>query len=91
MCVFLQETHSSKEDSTFWSNRWGGGAILFSHGSNRSAGVAICMNKCPGKVMEVKEDTHGHWIAAVLNIEGTSLILLNIYGFNGESRNKILL
>lgn len=46
------------------------------------------MNKCPGKVIEVKGDTDGHWIAAVLNIEGTSLILLNVYGYNGDSMNR---
>lgn len=49
------------------------------------------MNNCPGNIIEVESDTEGYWIAAVLNIEGTSFILLNVYGYNGDSRNKILL
>ncbi|XP_044022606.1 uncharacterized protein LOC122861790 [Siniperca chuatsi] len=38
------ETHSCASDATYWSTQWGD-KILFSHGSNRSAGVAICFNK----------------------------------------------
>lgn len=33
----------------------------------------------------------GHCIVVVLNIEGTTLLLLNVYGYNGGSKNKILL
>jgi len=68
-CTFLQETHSCDADATFWSNQWGE-KIIFSHGSNRSGGVAICFNKCPGKVVTFKSDGLGHWLAVVLNIEG---------------------
>ncbi|XP_040908382.1 uncharacterized protein LOC121191268 [Toxotes jaculatrix] len=45
-CVFLQETHSDETDVKFWSQQWGD-KIFFSHGTNRSAGVAICLNRCP--------------------------------------------
>lgn len=88
--MFFCETHSRKEDSIFWSNQWGD-TILLSQGTNRSAGVAVYMNNCPGKVIEFSGDADGHWIAAVLNVKGTPWILLNVYGFNGESKNKILL
>lgn len=49
------------------------------------------MYNSPGKVIEFKGDSDGHWIAAVLNVEGTPLILLNVYGYNSESKNNILL
>lgn len=67
-CTFLQETHSCDADATWWSNQWGE-KILFSHGSNRSGGVAICFNRCPGKIVASKAEEQGHWMAIVLNVE----------------------
>lgn len=89
-CTFLQETHSGDADATFWSNQWGE-KILFSHGSNRSGGVAICFDKCPGKVVAFKADKAGHWLAVVLNIDETFVILVNVYGYNNTNQNKLLL
>lgn len=40
------------------------------HGTNRSAGVAICFNKCPGKIVTYKTDEEGHWLTVVMNVEG---------------------
>lgn len=88
-CIFLQETHSSEEDRTFWKSQWGD-TILLSHGTNRSAGVAICFNNFPGKVIEHKTDNEGHWILVILNIEGTFWILINVYGYNVEVKNRLL-
>lgn len=39
--------HSDSSDLKFWTQQWGD-KILFSHGTNRSAGTAICFNRCPG-------------------------------------------
>lgn len=66
-------------DATFWSNQRGE-KVLFSHGSSRSGGVVICFNTCPGKIVTVKADEDGHWLAVVLNVEGTFIILTNVYG-----------
>lgn len=66
-CFFLQETHSSEADASFWLNQWGG-KILFSHGSSRSGGVAICFNNFPGEVITHRTDTEGHWLTAVVKI-----------------------
>jgi len=87
--VFLQETHSTVEDVSFRKLQWGE-TILFSHGSNRSAGVAICLNNCPGRIVTFQSDDHGHWLAAVVNSEGSFLVLVNIYGYNSSGQNKIL-
>lgn len=89
-CLFLQETHSVDADVTFWTNQWGD-KILFSHGSNRSGGVAICFNKFPGEIITYKADSKGHWLTAVLKSEGVFLIVTNLYGHNNEGQNKSLL
>ena len=89
-CFFLQETHSSEEDTTFWKNQWGDN-IIFSHGSNRSGGVAICFYRFPGTLITSKGDNNGHWITAVVNLEGNLALLINIYGYNDTAQNKLLL
>lgn len=76
-CVFLQETHSDDSDVKFCSQQWGD-KILFSRGTNRSAGVAICFNRCPGKILCNMVDEDGHRVACVLNIDNTFIILINI-------------
>ncbi len=60
-CLFLQETHSSDVDATFWTNQWGD-RILFSHGSDRSGGVVICFNKCLGEILTHRADGDEHWL-----------------------------
>lgn len=64
----LQETHSVDLDENFWSNQWGD-KILFSHGSNRSAGVAILLYNFPGKILTTVRDTCGHWIICVFEMD----------------------
>lgn len=66
--IFLQETHSSLNDVIFWGNQWGE-QIVFSHGTTPSGGVAIFLNKSPGKIITTRVDLNGHWVALMLNIE----------------------
>ncbi len=89
-CVLLQETHSNNSDEKFWSNQWGD-KVLFSNGTNRSAGTAILLNNFPGKVVTSKKDINGHWILCVMSVEHSFLILGNIYGYNNTNQNKNLL
>ncbi len=65
--------------------------MLFSHGSSRSAGVAVCMNKCPGKIITHRADVDGHWLAVVLQLDEIFFILANVHGYNVRSQNKDLL
>uniref|UniRef100_A0A1A8QG53 exodeoxyribonuclease III n=1 Tax=Nothobranchius rachovii TaxID=451742 RepID=A0A1A8QG53_9TELE len=88
-CVLLQETHSCASDATYWTAQWGD-KILFSHGSNHSAGVAICFNKCPGNVISFRSDNNGHWLTAVLKIDNAYIILTNVYGYNNATQNRKL-
>lgn len=89
-CIFLQETHSNECDEKFWKTQWGD-KILFSHGTSRSAGVAILLNNCPGKIMTNKSSLDCHWILLVLLLEDSTLILGNVYGYSNISQNKNLL
>lgn len=36
-------------------------------------------------------DKNGHWVACVLNIDNTLIILVNVYGYNNDQENKNLL
>lgn len=67
-----------------------GDKIFFSHGSNRSAGVAICLNRFPGDVITYKTDTEGHWLIAVMKVDSSFLILVSVYGYNSVARNRQL-
>lgn len=89
-CVLLQETHSCATDAAFWTTQWGD-KIFFSHGSNKSAGVAICLNKCPGNVLSHKADDKGHWLTVVIKVDDAHIILTNIYGYNNTTQNRNLL
>lgn len=51
-------------------------------GHNHSA---VCFNRGPGTV-----DGSGHWLAAVLNVEGSFIILVNAYGYAGASQNRLM-
>uniref|UniRef100_A0A3Q3ASU9 Reverse transcriptase domain-containing protein n=1 Tax=Kryptolebias marmoratus TaxID=37003 RepID=A0A3Q3ASU9_KRYMA len=89
-CILLQETHSTDSDEKFWSNQWGD-QITYSHGTTKSAGVAILLNNFPGKIIYTKHDSDGHWSLSVLHIEDSLIILGNIYGYCNISKNKELL
>lgn len=65
--------------------------MLFSHGSSRSAGVAVCINKCPSKIITHKADIDGHWLSLVLKLDEIFFILVNVYGYKVRTQNKDLL
>lgn len=46
-----------------------GDLILFSHGTNKSAGVAVCFNRFPGDIIAHRRDDQGHWLMVVLKID----------------------
>ena len=84
---FLQETHSTSKDETFWCNQWGGKA-LFSHGTNFSGGVLVLFHpKCNGEIIYTEVSETARWILCGDNI----FILVNVYGFNAMNSNTTLL
>ena len=88
--IFLQECHSKPEDATFWSKSWGDEAY-FSHGTSRSAGVAILLKNFNGNVVSHIPDEKGHWQILIVTIDGNTFILVNIYGYNVVAENRKLL
>lgn len=87
---FLQETHSKEEDTTFWSQQWGDKMYL-SHGTSKSAGVAILLKNVPGQIIHNIADKHGHWLILIVTIDHMKVILVNVYGYNNIGDNKRLL
>ena len=89
-CFFLQETHSGATDEKLWKQHWGD-KILFSHGTSNSAGVMILFNRLPGKIMEHKSDTGGHWLMVVVEIHDQRFILTCVYGYNNPTNNRAIM
>ena len=60
--LILQETHSSVEHETIWQNEWGG-KVLFSHGTNKSRGIAVFMsNKLYATISNIYSSDDGRLI-----------------------------
>ena len=82
--VFLQETHSVKENERQWQHEWGG-KIIFSHGCSNSRGVAIVF--CNGSNTDLKDvykDDRGRiLVIEIMNAE-KHFSLINIYAPNVE-------
>jgi len=83
--ILLQETHSLPQDEVLWKKEWGDD-IIFSHGTNHSAGVAILMGKgAVGKaVTNTYQDREGRLAIAELGDDRESLTLINIYAPNDD-------
>lgn len=88
--ILLQETHTNEDDEKFWKQQWGDN-IIFSHGSNHSAGVMVLFHRFTGKIFDFERDKDGHWIMVVLEIFDCKSILINVYGYNNRSLNRNLL
>jgi len=87
-CTFLQETHSSVADCSFWLNQWGDKIAMDQ--TNQQVLLSALIN-VRWNVRTHKADERGHWLTAVLNIEGCCIIIANVYGYNNTSQNRLLL
>ena len=86
--IFVQETHSDERYSRFWQNEWGGQAI-FSHGDNRSKGVAIFFSpSLRVKLINTATSDSGRYVIAVAEIDGTVCTLICSYGPNTDDPNS---
>ena len=86
---FIQETHASDVDVSFWRSQWGKN-VWFSFGSNRSAGVAILQGKFKGNIIRHLSDKNGRWIIILVEIDDSQFVIINVYGFNNKQSNKAL-
>ena len=80
--ILLQETHSTVIDIITWKKEWGGD-IYFSHGSRHSKGVMILTKPSTNDVVNsVVEDPNGRYVILNMNVNGTGIELINVYGYN---------
>lgn len=87
---FFQESHSLSSDVNFWKSQWGNDA-WFSHGSERSAGVATFKNVFSGTVLHSENDSLGHYTCLVVESDHCVFITVNVYGYNTKPENDQLL
>ncbi len=90
MIIFLQETHSSINDETFWKNQWGEHAWFSSYSSN-SRGVAILIrNPIAPVVQSLYSDPNGRFLIILISFNGLSLLLVNVYAPNNDDPDFFL-
>jgi hypothetical protein len=78
--VFLQETHTDDKNTKKWTDDWGHKNIIFSHGNNRSKGVAIILpQKMDYELISQEIDVNGRFIAITIKIDKNSFCLINCY------------
>ena len=77
--VFLQETHSDRNDEDIWSRQWEG-QILFNHGTRHSKGVAILTSGII--ISNVNKDDNGRWITGDINWDNEVISVASVYALN---------
>ena len=83
--IFLQETHSTRDDEVDWGLWWEGDYYL-SHGSNTSAGVAVLFSRSlQGVVLSTVEIVKGRALLIKAEIKGIIFAFVNVYAPNRGS------
>ena len=74
--IFLQETHSTKDNETIWKREWGV-PLFCSHETNNARGVAILIrNNFDCVVEETVVDTNGRFIILKVILKGERAVLI---------------
>ena len=91
--IFLQETHTTKNDDTVWTNQFGCGrnSVIFSHGKSDARRVLIAFYEAiKYEIVSKHIDNDGRYI--ILNFtDNNSIVLVNYCASNNETEQvKIL-
>ena len=85
-----QKTHSTHQTHLLWKNEWGGD-IHFIHGTSNSCGVAILIRRGLNiQILDKIIDPSGRYMIMKMNIEGSELILGNLYAPTQDKENDQL-
>ena len=83
--IFLQETHSTKNNEAQWKREWGAPFFL-SHGAKNARGVAIFIrNNFDCTVEQKVADAHGRFLILKVLLNDEQTLLVNIYGPNRDN------
>ena len=82
--IFVQESHSTREDEVKWKNEWGAD-IFFSHGKSNARGAAILLrNGLDYKIINSVTDSNGRFIMLLIEIQGVLYKMINVYAPDAE-------
>ena len=83
--LFLQETHSSKENEIRWNDDFNG-PIHYSHGKSNSCGVLIAFfGNITYTVRKKASDKHGRVLILEPLTDDPEFILINLYNATNEN------
>ena len=86
--IFLQATHSTKDNELLWKREWGA-PFFCSHGANNSHGAAILIrNNFYCSVEEIVTDADGRYIMLKVLLRGERAFLDNIQLFRQRLSHK---
>ena len=82
--IFMQETHSIKDDEVKWNLEWGS-KILFAHHSSTSRGIAVLFKKRLNyEVTKITQHEEGQYLIIDCIINEKELVLVNLYSPNRD-------
>ena len=82
--AFLQETHSTPDTEELWKKECDC-EVFFSHGTSQSCGVMVFFSKkLDIEVTEKIIDSDGRFILLKCIVQGTKILLYNVYAPNNE-------
>ena len=85
--IFLQETHTTYANESYWKSMWKG-QIEFCHGLSSARGVAILIpNHLDIIINEVIKDNTGRFLLLKASFENQPLILANVYVPTKDQQN----
>lgn len=77
--IFVQETHSTPQDTKIWNSEWGARAF-YAHGRSNSKGVCILFRRGFTPVIsQIISDPEGRFLILQIKVEDVCLSLANIY------------
>ena len=84
--IFLEETHSTKDKESQWANYWNErGHLKCSNGDYDARGVLISIREGLDCTIEAEyTDTAGRFIILECLIQGSQILLINLYNLNNE-------